>query len=512
MPTERLSMRKIKEILYLKWVQQRRHRHIGRALEVSIGVVSEVLKRAAAKGLDWAKVETMAESVLEVALYGDRAKKQRVPLPEPALLQEELRKPGVTRALLYEEYLAAHPQGYSYSEYCRAFARWRKTQNVTMHQEHRAGEKMFTDFSGKKPAWVDPRTGEIHTAELFVAVLGASNYTYAEAVATQKVEHWIAAHTRAVEFFAGVTKLVVPDQLKSGVTRACAYEPGIQRTYQEWAHHYGTLILPARPRRPRDKAKVEVAVQVVQRWVLARLRHFTFFSLADLNEAIAYLLVELNARTMRRYGASRRALYERLDAPHLKALPERRFECARWKKVKVNINYHVEVDKHFYSVPYQLVHQELEARVSVGCVEIYGLNNKRITAHVRSLVIGHYTTKPEHMPRSHRAQAEWTPERMIHWAAKHGPYTRMVVENILGRAEHPEHGFRSCMGIQRLAKQYGSERLEDAAVRGVSLKVFSYRYLANVLKNNIDRLPPKQPSPTEPIPAHENLRGEDYYE
>jgi len=513
MPTERLSMRKIKEILYLKWVQNRRHRHIGRALEVSIGVVSAVLQRAAEQGLDWATVETMSEAALEAKLYGDRAKKRTTPLPDAALLGEELSKPGVTLALLYEEYLGTHPQGYSYSQFCRHYRRWRRSQKVSMRQEHRAGEKMFTDFSGKKPHWVDPKTGEMHEVELFVAVLGASNYTFAYAVESQRVEHWIGVHIRAVEFFSGVCELVICDQLKSGVSRACAYEPGIQRTYQEWAHHYGTLILPARPRRPRDKAKVEVGVQVVQRWVLARLRHFTFFSLAELNEAIGYLLAELNARPMRRYGASRRELYERLDLAHLKPLPERRFECAEWKKVKVGINYHVEIDKHFYSVPYQLMHQHLWARLSTGCVEIYATNNKRITAHVRSFVIGRYTTKTEHMPRSHRAQAEWTPERMIHWAAKHGAHVRMVVENLLGRVEHPEQAYRACLGIMRLGKHYGGERLENAAVRAVALRAYSYRHLANILKNQLDRLPQAPASQDSKVPiSHENVRGNPYYE
>jgi transposase len=509
-------MRKIREILYLKWVQKHRHRHIARALGVSIGIVTRVLTRAGQRGLDWPAVEEMTESALEVVLYGERARKRQVPLPEPVLLHEELKKPGVTLALLHEEYLAAHPEGYSYSEFCRAYARWRESQTVVMHQEHRAGEKMFTDFSGKKPCWVDPGTGEVHEAELFVAVLGASNYTYAEAVESQKVEFWIGANTRAVEFYGGVPVLVVPDQLKSAVSRACAYEPGIQRSYQEWGHHYATLILPARPRRPRDKAKVEVAVQIVQRWIVARLRHFTFFSLVELNEAIRALLFDLNARRMRRYGASRRELYERLDLPHLKPLPERRFECARWEKVKVGVNYHVEIDKHFYSVPYQLIHHHLWVRVGTTCVEIYGSENKRITAHVRKFAIGRYTTKTEHMPRSHRAQAEWTPERMLSWARKFGPCTTLFIENLLGRAEHPEHAYRACLGVMRLGKEYGAQRLENAAVRAVAVKAFSYRHVANILKNNLDRLPKPPENPrSEPAPTplvHENIRGNPYYE
>jgi len=514
MPAERLSMRKTKEILYLKWAERRRHRHIARALGVGVGTVSETVRRAAEHQLDWPRVEAMPEPQLEALLYGAAAKDAAAALPDPVKLHQELKRPGVTLALLHEEYLAQHPEGaYSYSQFCRHFARWRRRQHVVMHQHHRAGEKMFTDFSGKKPHWVDPTTGECHEAELFVAVLGASNYTYVEATESQRVAHWIAAHVHAFEFFGGVAALTVPDQLKSGVTHACAYEPVIQRTYQECAHHYGTLIVPARPRRPRDKAKVEVAVQIAQRWILARLRHLTFFSLAELNEAIRHLLTDLNARTMRRYGASRRELFERLDAPHLKALPDRRFECATWLKVRVNINYHVKVEEHFYSVPYQLVHQQLEVRVAASVVEIF-TGTKRVTAHPRSLVRNGYSTKPEHMPRAHRAHAEWTPERMLTWAHKFGPSTTTLVEHLLARPEHPEHAYNACLGILRLGKEYGPERLETAAVRAVALKAYSYRYVANVLKNHLDRLPPRA-QPTPPalplVTTHENVRGEDYY-
>lgn len=514
MPAERLSMRKIKEILRLKWVEGRRHRHIAHALEVGVGTVSEVVRRAGEHHLDWAAVEPMPEARLEATLYGEAAKNVATPLPDPLALYQELKKPGVTLALLYEEYLGAHPEGYSYSQFCRGFARWRRRQKVVMHQEHRAGEKMFTDFSGKKPHWVDPKTGEIHEAELFVAVLGASNYTYVEATESQRVEHWIAAHVRAWEFFGGVAALTVPDQLKSGVSAACAYEPVIQRTYQECAQHYGTLIVPARPRRPRDKAKVEVAVQIAQRWILARLRHLSFFSLAELNEAIRHLLADLNRRTMRRYGASRHELFERLDQPHLKALPERRFEHAVWLKARVNINYHVEVQQHFYSVPYPLVHQQLEVRVAAATVEVFN-GTKRVASHARSLVRNGYTTKAEHMPRSHRAHAEWTPERMLNWAHKFGPYTTELVERVLARPEHPEQAYNACLGLMRLGKEYGAERLETAATRAIALKAYSYRYVANVLKNNLDRLPPRTPVSDQAqlplIADHENVRGENYY-
>lgn len=511
MATERLSMRKIREILYLKWVGDRRNRQIAESLRVSVGKVSQVMQRATAAGLDWPRAEALSETELETMVYGSASRELRVPLPDPKYLSAELRKAGVTLQLLHLEYLEQHPDGYRYTQFCDHYRRWLKTRGLVMRQLHRAGEKMFTDFAGKKPHWVDPMTGEFHEAELFVAVLGASNYTYTEAIESQKVGDWIGCHTRAVEYFGGCAQVVVPDQLKSGVTRSCRYEPEIQRTYEEWSHHYGTVIIPARPARPRDKAKAEVAVQIVERWVLARLRKQSFFSLVALNARIRELLEDLNARPMRHYGQSRRERFESIDGPALKALPGERFVYAEWKTVGVNIDYHVVVEHHFYSVPFALVRLSLDARISAGTVEVFH-KGERVAVHRRSSVRGGFTTDPAHMPKAHQKHLEWTPARLVNWARKVGPYTAMLVEAILNDRPHPEQGYRSCLGLLRLARVYGTERLEIACARSLNVRARSYRHVESILKNGLDRIAPRNTdAPAQPGAEHENLRGETYY-
>ena len=513
MATERLPMRKIRDILRQKWLLGRRHRQIARALAVGVGTVSAVVGRAADAELTWEQVETLSESELEQRLYAAVAKRVGTPLPEPQTIDLELKKPGVTLRLLHLEYREAHPDGYGYTQFCDHYRRWKKRQRVVMRQTHRAGEKLFSDYAGKKPHWIDPMTGEVHEAELFVAVLGASNYTYAEATETQKIGDWCGSHTRALEYIGGATDLVVPDQLKSAVTTASRYEPEIQRTFQEWASHYGTVILPARPARPRDKAKVEVAVQIVERWVLARLRHQQFFSLGELNARIRELVEELNARIMRRYDKSRRQLFEELDRPVLKALPAERFVVAEWKQVRLHIDYHVAIEYHYYSAPHQLVHQDLDARITTTTVELF-LKGQRVAAHPRSLVRGHYTTEPAHMPKAHLRHAEWSPARLIRWAQKIGPMTAQLVEAILHDRPHPEQGYRSCLGIMRLGRGYGAERLEAACTRAFLARARSYRHVESILKAGLDRLPAKPAAPAAPRASdlHENVRGQSYYE
>lgn len=513
MATERLPMRKIKEILRQKWLLGRRHRQIARALDVGVGTVSSVVARAVAAELSWEHVETLNDSTLESRLYGAIAKQLGAALPDPPTIDLELKKPGVTLRLLHLEYREAHPGGYGYTQFCDHYRRWKKRQRVVMRQTHRAGEKLFSDYAGKKPHWIDPMTGEVHEAELFVAALGASNYTYAEATESQKVGDWIGSHTRALEYIGGVPELVVPDQLKSAVTTASRYEPEIQRTFQEWATHYGTVILPARPARPRDKAKVEVAVQIVERWVLARLRHQQFFSLGELNGRIRELVDELNDRLMRRYGKSRRQLFEQLDRGTLSTLPAERFVVAEWKQVRVHIDYHVAIDHHYYSAPYQLAHQDLDARITATTVELF-LKGQRVAAHARSWVRGHYTTEPAHMPKAHRRHAEWSPARLIRWAQKIGPMTAQLVEAILNDRPHPEQGYRSCLGLMRLGRGYGAARLEAACTRAFLARARSYRHVESILKGGLDRLPPKPPAAPAPRSGelHENVRGQSYYE
>lgn len=513
MATDRLSMRNAREILRQKWELDRTHREIAASVGQSLGAVAMTLGRAKAAGVTWEAAQSLSDVALEERLYGPRDASAARPMPDCEYLHAERKKPGVTLELLHLEYLERHPGGYRYTQFCERYREWLKRRGLTMRQEHLAGEKLFVDYAGKKPRIVDPATGEAIEVELFVAVLGASNYTYAEATLTQRGPDFIASHVRALQAIGGVPAALVPDQLKSGVTAACRYEPGIQRTYEELARYYGTTVLPARPHRPRDKAKVEVAVQIAERWIVARLRHQTFFSLAALNERIAELLVELNARRMRVYGASRRELFERTDRPALKALPAQPFEYSEWRTARLNIDYHAEIEHHYYSAPHALVHQLVDARVTAVTVELFHRGD-RVATHLRSYRRGGHSTIAEHMPKAHQKHLEWTPSRIVHWAGSIGPKTKELAEAILAERRHPEQGYRSCLGILRLGKRYGNERLEAASARAVAVRARSYRHVESILKNGLDRLPsPGEEQPTEGAPraTHENIRGGGYY-
>lgn len=512
MGAARLAMRKSRDILRQKWALAASHRQTARSLSVGVGTVSETLARAHVAGLsNWAEVEALPDDALEERLYGAGAAASDRPLPDWRHVHQELHRKGVTLQLLHLEYLERHPDGYRYTQFCEHYRRWVKRQRRSMRQIHHAGEKMFADYSGLKPCYVDRSSGELIEAELFVAVLGASNYTYAEATRSQQSEDWIASHIHAFEYFGGAPKATVPDQLKSGVTKSCRYEPGVQRTYEEMATHYGTIILPARPASPRDKAKVEVAVQIAERWILARLRHRTFFSLAELNAAIAELLEELNTRRMRVYGKSRRELFLLLDRPQLRPLPPKRFEHATWKKARVNIDYHVELEWHYYSVPHTLMGEEVEIRATKTTVEVLH-RGARVASHVRSFVRGGHTTDPSHMPKAHQAHLEWSPSRLIRWGEKIGKSTGALVQAILDDRPHPEQGYRSCLGILRLAKRYGDERLEAACARALLVRARSYRHVESILKNGLDRVAPLGAPPQAPLAlVHENIRGPEYY-
>ncbi len=508
----RLSMHKTREILRQKWGLGRSHREVARSLGLSLGMVSGTLARAEAAGLvSWDEVERLSEATLEVRLYGPGRGAERS-RPDPVWIHSERQRKGVTLALLHEEYLAAHPGGYRYTQFCEHYRRWCKRQRLSMRQVHRAGERLFVDYAGQRPRIVDRATGEERCVELFVAVLGASSYTYAEATETQRVADFLASHSRALAFFGGVPALVVPDQLRSAVTRPCRYEPGLQRSYEEWGRHYGAAILPARPRKPRDKAKVEVAVQVVERWILARLRHETFFSLAELNARIRVLLEDLNARPMRAYGQSRCERFEQIDRPALQPLPLEPFELAAWKHAKVNLDYHVEFERHFYSVPHALVHERVLLRITATTVEVLH-KGQRVAGHRRDATPGTYTTVPAHMPKAHQNHLAWTPTRLLTWARGVGPETHGLVGAILADRPHPEQGYRSCLGILRLARQYGPARLEAACRRSLAVRARSYRHVHSILKNGLDRVPlaSDEAAQTRLPLEHEQVRGGDYY-
>lgn len=512
MPTERLEMRKIREILRLRWQLGLTMREVARSVDASVGVVQNTVSRAASAGLSWDAAAAMDEATLERRLYGAPAKAgDDRPRPDPVYLHRELRRPGVTLQLLHLEYLEAHPNGLRYTAFCDLYRGWVKQAGVVMRQVHKAGEKSFVDFSGKKPSYIDPQTGERVFAELFVAVLGASNYTFAVATETQQVPHFISAHAAAYAYFEGVTEMTVPDQLKSAVTKPCKYEPGLQRSYAEMARYYGTAIVPARPHKPRDKAKVEVAVQVAQRWILARLRNETFFSLGELNVRIAELVRELNDRPMKKLGgATRRELYERYDRPALKPLPPQPYEIAEWKLVGVNADYHVEFEKHWYSAPYQLMHQQLWLRATASVVEVF-YRDERTAVHPRSRTVYQHTTNPAHMPEAHRRHSAGV-DGVLAWGASVGPMTEAMVRRLIDANPVREQGFRSARGLQRVGEKHGAERTELACARALRLGARSYKVVANILALGRENIPLPGDEPSDaPIIEHENVRGSRYY-
>ena len=418
---------------------------------------------------------------------------------------------GGHRGLLWEEYRETHPEGYGYSRFCELYQRWNRNRNVVLRHDHKAGEKMFVDWAGDTVPIHDRATGEVAPASIFVAVLGASTYTFARAALSQNLSNWIDCHVRSFEFFQGVTRLLVPDNPRTGVTRACRYEPDLNRTYHEMAQHYGIAVLPARPYKPRDKAKVENAVGIVERWILAALRHRRFFAVAELNEAIEALLDRLNHRRFRKREGTRTSLFLEMDRPALQPLPAQRYVMAEWKTVRANIDYHVEIDRHYYSVPYQLAGQQLEARYTAATIELFQAG-KRVASHARSSMAYRHTTVHEHMPKSHRAHLEWTPSRLVHWGETVGTATAEVIRTILASKPHPEMGYRACLGILRLAKTYSDQRLEAASQRALQLQACSYSSLRSILKRSLDRQTTLAPDSGKPGPQHENVRGADYYD
>ncbi|HEY6358068.1 MAG TPA: IS21 family transposase, partial [Vicinamibacterales bacterium] len=505
-------MRRLRDILRLKYDAGLAHRAIAQACTVGLGTVSAVLARATAAGLTWPLPDGLDDATLEARLFARPANPalDRT-VPEWAHLHQELKRPGVTLQLLWTEYRAAHPTGYAYSHFCERYRRWAAVLKPSMRQVHRAGDKTFVDFSGTRPSLVDAATGLLVPVELFVGVLGASGLIYAEATCSQDLACWVGAHVHMVEYLGGSTAIWVPDNLKSGVTTANYYEPEVNRTYADLASHYGAIVLPARAAHPRDKPKVEVSVQIAQRWILAVLRHRAFFTLADLNAAIRTCLTTVNDRPMQILGVSRRGLFEQLDRPALRPLPRTPYELATWKPCRVNLDYHVEVDHNWYSVPYQLIHQKVEARATATTVEVF-LKGRRLASHARRRGRHQYATDPAHMPRAHRAHAEWTPSRLIGWAEQTGAATGRLVAGILERRPHPEQGYRACLGLMRLGRVHGMDRLDAACARAERLRSYRYRTVEHILTHQQDRLPLDEPASVRPALLHENVRGATYYE
>ena len=505
-------MRKIKEVLRLKWVSGLSNRKIAASCGIVRPTVSEYLRRAESAGLRWPLPDDLDEARLERLLFPpppDLPAQQRG-IPDWANIHGELKRPGVTLFLLWQEYRQAHPDGYQYSWFCEHYRAWQGKLDLVMRQDHRAGEKLFVDYAGQTVPVIDQTTGEVRQAQIFVAVLGASNYTYAEATWTQSLPDWIGSHVRTFRFLGGVPELVVPDNLRAGVSKAHRYEPDTNPTYQDMASHYGVAILPTRVRKPRDKAKVESGVLVVERWILASLRHRQFFSLAELNAAISDLLGKLNARSFRKLPGCRRDHFEQLDRPALRPLPAEPYVYAEWKKARVHIDYHVAIDGHYYSVPCALVKKEVEVRMTRHTVECFYRGN-RVASHRRSDQKGRHTTLTAHMPESHRQAGEWTPERLQRWAAKTGPATEKLILVVLGSRQHPQQAYRSCLGILRLGKAYGDERLEAACRRALVLGSCRYKSIESILKLRLDQQPLEGQQELALPDAHDNIRGPAYY-
>jgi transposase len=512
-------MRKIKEVLRLKFEAGLSHERIAAAVGVSKGAVSNYVQRAAQAGLSAPLSPDLDDAALEALLFPHAPPRATsYAAPDFALIHQELKRKGVTLQLLWEEYSAAHPEGaYRYSQFCWHYQRFRDGLKRSMRQVHRAGDKLFIDYSGDTLPVIDASTGEIRRAQLFIAVLGASNYTFAEATWTQQLPDWIGSHIRAFEFMGSVPALLVPDNLKAAIKKACRFEPEATSTYADMAHHYGTAILPARPFRPRDKAPAEASVLLAQRWIVARLRNRQFFSLAELNTAIGTLLVDLNQRPFKKLEGCRASAFAAIDRPAMKPLPPQRYEFAEWKQAIVNIDYHVEVDEHYYSVPHQLVRHKVEVRFTASSVECF-FKGKRVAAHARSNARGRHTTLPEHMPESHRKHQQWTPGRVLNWALSIGPGTRDVVRWQLDNRPHPEQGYRACLGLLNLVRQYGPSRLEAACLRALAMGAPTRKRIKSILATKLDQHPQLFAAAASGEPAaaaakrtHANVRGPEYF-
>ncbi len=513
MPTAKISMRKLKEILRLKYGAKLTHRQIAKSLSISPSSVSTYANRAAQLGLtQWPLPSDIDDAALKRDFFNTTTKPKQFALPNWLTIKEELTSKTMTLLLLWQEYSEQHPEGhYSYNHFCRQYKAWLGKQRLSMRQQHRAGEKLFVDYCGPTMSIVNPQTGEVRTAQVFVAVMGASNFTFAEATWSQALEDWVMSHVRCFEFLGGVPELVIPDNLKSAVTSACRYEPDLNPTYHQLAEHYQTTIIPARPYKPQDKSKAEVGVQIVERWVMARLRHEIFFSLKQLNQRISELLLDLNSRQMKKHPGTRLSQFIAIDKPVLKPLPKHAYKFTKVSRVRVHIDYHVEIDKHYYSVPYTLVKQQLEAHVTGEQVHLYH-QGELVVMHPRVHGIGGHTTNDQHMPVAHQKHSQWSPMRFERWAKQLGQDTEQLVSLYLSQRKHPEQNYRRCLGLLNLAKKYTPARLNAACARALAMNATTLKSITNMLSKGLDQqpLPDRQADILSDI-SHENIRGQDYY-
>ena len=513
----RLSMRKIREILRLRFDCKLTIRQISASIRVSTGAVTKYLNLFEQSGLNWPLSAEMDDTALINQLSPESARRRHQGLisPDWVDIHKELKRKGMTKQLIWEEYCEVYPHNhYSYPQFCHLYSEWRKKQKRSMRQLHRGGEKMFVDYAGLTVTIVDRNTGDTAPAQIFVAVLGASSYTYAEATWTQTIENFLGSQIRAFHYFGGVPQMLVPDNLKSAVTKACRYDPDINRSYLHMAEHFGCSVMPARPYKPKDKAKAEVGVQVVERWILMRLRHTTFFSLAELNQAIKQLLEDLNNRAFKQQPGSRRSLFEQLDKTALMPLPRQPFEHIEFTIARVNIDYHVLYGSHHYSVPHQLVREQVELRVTQQTVQIL-YKGKPVASHPRKWCeAGGFTTKPEHMPKRHQKQQQWTPGRLLNWAKDLGPEVLRFTQKLIDSKQHPEQAYRACLGLLNLERDYGADRLNAACDRAIKTGGYRVASVRSILQAGLDKVPLEHPqdSSTERVTiSHENIRGAGCY-
>lgn len=502
-------MDKIREIIRLYELGYSQG-EIARSCHVARSTVQDYIRRAAAQGLGYADLKDLSHSEARERLGKGkrRASTPAVPI-DFAQVHRELSRKGVTLALLWQEGLDRQDWHLSYGGFCRRYNQWKGKHNLSMRQVYKAGEKLFVDYCGMTVPVIDVVRNQVIDAQIFVASFGASNYIYAEATPSQASVHWIGSHQRALAFFGGVPACVIPDNLKAGVTAACRYEPGLNATYQEFAEHYQIAVMPARPRKPRDKSKVEKAVQEVERQILAPMRDVRFASFSQLNEAIRTRLTQLNQRTMNGYGMSRQALFEITDKPALKPLPQAPFVFATWKDAKVSLDYHLEVEKHYYSVPYWFVQRQVRVKISESQVEVF-YDNQRIALHPRSRVPYRHSTRPEHMPPEHWAYKQQSKHNFLTWANQIGPQTVEQVEAIFALKDHEEQAFRTIKGVQRLQHRYGAARLEAACQRANQFSLVGLKRLKSILDSKLDTTEPEPDTPA--TPPHDNLRGAAYYQ
>lgn len=514
MATPRITMRQIREVLRLHFDARLSIRKISASTKISVGAIQKLLKKAQELEIPWPLPDKLDDATLASKFYpkADTRVSTRFHIPDWALMHQELKRKGMTKVLLWEEYSAQFPNRcYSYSQFCDRYLHWQKKQRRSMRQIHKAGEKLFVDYAGQTVPIVNGSTGEIRHAQIFVAVMGASNYTYVEATWSQQLSDWLGSHVRAFEFLGGVPEIVVPDNLKSGVTKACRYEPELNPSYHQLANHYNVAVIPARPYKPKDKSKAELGVLIIERWILARLRHQTFFSLTELNQCISALLVGVNQKPFKQFIGNRQQSFEQLDKPVLRALPPYAYQFVDIKPAKVNIDYHIQYKQHFYSVPHHLVGEKVLLHASDKLLQVY-FNSQLITSHVRKHIPG-TSTEPAHMPKRHSKHQQWTPQRLLNWGKSIGVDVQHWVQRQLNSKHHPEQAYRACLGLLNLSRNYPEERLNKACAIANKQGLYRVKQVKSILVSNLDKLPQSNEQETLSIPQdHENIRGpKDYH-